>query len=290
MSLPTPTIEKIIFLSSAISFNVFFAIPQRLGGIAPEAVELFLVVTQFLGAVAASEVSVGVFREAFGVEEEGDLPSGQQHYREGQQAPGIGLADEEERREHHGVVPVVDAAGGAALVLQEPGLEGAEEEDADDVAHRIGRAEQQHDAVVEDTHHVEAAEDQVERYPYQRHEEDGVVVLNLDFRPACLLIVAGELFLASGALQLRGEEAHHHLDDEEQPYRRQRHRMTFDNLSDLLSATRVVEDIQHQQRDERRRTQHQPDVVHHAYGSQFPFLQFIHLLLFSHAETGCKDT
>ena len=68
---------------------------------------------------------------------EGDLPSGHQRDGHGQEAPRIDMLHKEERREHHGIVPVIDPAGAAALVLHEPCLEGTEEQDADNIADEV---------------------------------------------------------------------------------------------------------------------------------------------------------
>ena len=81
-----------------------------------------------------------------------DLPPYEQGDRQHQKAPCVRLTDEEQRCEHHREVPVVDAACAAAFVLQEPGLERAEEHDAYHVTHRIRSAEQYHDAVVQYAH------------------------------------------------------------------------------------------------------------------------------------------
>ena len=113
----------------------------------PQAEQLLLVGTELLCAVLTAKVVVGALAEPLRVPEEGQLPPEQQGHGQSEKAPGVGLLDEEQRREHHGVVPVVDAAGAAALVLHEPGLDRAEEQDTDHVAHGVGAAEQDHDAV-----------------------------------------------------------------------------------------------------------------------------------------------
>ena len=65
---------------------------------------------------------------------EDDLPVNKQTKCKSQQQPCVNVFDEKKGGEHHGVVPVVYSAAAAALVLHEPGLEGTEEKNADNVA------------------------------------------------------------------------------------------------------------------------------------------------------------
>ena len=105
-------------------------------------------------AVLAGEAGGGVLRKALGAESEGQLPAKQDDEGHGQKAPGVGVGDEEQGGEHHGEIPVVDAAGGAALVLHEPGLEGTEEKDADDITNGIYTAQQDHNSVIQNPRHM----------------------------------------------------------------------------------------------------------------------------------------
>ncbi len=85
----------------------------------PERGKLFFVGAQFFRAVLAAKVFIRPFTEPFGMPVKGDLPADQQSYRQREKAPGIGLLNEEQRREHHSIVPIIDAAGAAALVFHE---------------------------------------------------------------------------------------------------------------------------------------------------------------------------
>ena len=93
--------------------------------------------------------------------EKSDLPSCQKCYRESQKAPCIGFVNKKQRREYHSVVPVVNATSGTTFVFEKPRLERAEKQDADHVAHRIGGAQQNHDAVIEDAYRVQSTKYQV---------------------------------------------------------------------------------------------------------------------------------
>ena len=152
--------------------------------------------TELFGAVFAMEIGVGVFGKPFRMAEEGDFPADEQGHGEGQKAPGVAAPHEEEGREHHGIIPVIDAAGAAALVLEEPGLEGTEELDADDIADGIGAAEEDHDAVVEEADHMQGAKEAVEADPDEGDEDGGVVVGNDDigFAGFDIIPLSGEPF------------------------------------------------------------------------------------------------
>lgn len=85
----------------------------------------------------------------------GDLPSQQKDDGHCQKAPGVYSSYKKYRGEDHGIVPVVDAAGTAALVFHEPALKGTEKQDADHVADGIHTADDDHDPVIKNTAHVQ---------------------------------------------------------------------------------------------------------------------------------------
>ena len=92
----------------------------------PEAAQLSFVVTELFLAVFAGKAGVGFLGEAFGMSAQGDLPTQQQEKRQSDKAPCMQIWDKDQGGEHHGEIPVVDAAGGAAAVLEQKGLEGTE--------------------------------------------------------------------------------------------------------------------------------------------------------------------
>ena len=176
-----------------------------------------LVEAQLFIAALAGEAGVGGLGEPLGVEAEGDLPAGEDAQGHGQQAPRVGVGDEEQRGKHHGEIPVVDAAGGTASILHEPHLEGAEEQDADHVAHAVGQADQEQDAYVNDMGEVQGGDGAVQHQPYQGHryrtptagQDRGVLSRWLE--------ITAELLLTPGAFQAGGEEAADHLGSVDQP-------------------------------------------------------------------------
>ena len=242
------------------------------GDLGPEPPELILVGAELLGAVPTVEIAVGRLGKALGVLVEGDLPAGQQGHRQHQQAPGVGLAHEEQRREHHGVVPVVDPAGAAALVLQKPALEGTEEQDADHVTDRVGQAQENHNAVIQKTGHVQRAEETVKGDPDQSHQHNRVVVLNVDGGLAGLDVVSGKLLLTSRTLQTGGEEAQNHFHHEDSPDEAEDHGTALQHGGDLRTAFQTEGEIHPQKSEKQRGAVDQPKIVKTAYDGQLWFM------------------
>ena len=77
-----------------------------------------------VGAVGAVEGAVGSLPEALGMELEGELPNKENYKGYSAKAPCIHAGDEEKGSEHHDMVPVEDAASGAAAVFHKPNAEG----------------------------------------------------------------------------------------------------------------------------------------------------------------------
>jgi len=182
------------------------------------------VVAELFLTLAAVQGTVGLFGKPLGVTADGDLPPDQQGQGAGQEAPGVPGGDKDQRGSHHGVVPVINAAGGAALVLHEPGLEGAEEEDADHVAHGVGQAHQQEDACVDDPGEIQAADGPVQGGPGQDDGQGGLPGLQVHplRRLVPGLVVFPELLLTAHTLQGGGEEPQDHLHDQDQPHHPQK--------------------------------------------------------------------
>ena len=91
---------------------------------------------KLLVAMAAGGVGVGRCGESLGMAVVGPFPTDQNRQRKRDEAIRVGVWDENKGREHHREIPIVDAAVGAASILHKPGLERAEKQDTDDVAHR----------------------------------------------------------------------------------------------------------------------------------------------------------
>ena len=174
-------------------------------------IELFFVFAKFLVAMLAGNACIGCFGKTFGMTLIIPFPTEQQHQRERDKAIRVGMRNEYERREHHCKIPVIDAAVCAASVLHKPGLEGAEEEDADHVAHGIGQGDQQQDAFIEDARVVQRTENGVQGDPGGKYREGHHALLIDGGGIGDGNIVFGELLLTTGAFQLVGEEPQQHI-------------------------------------------------------------------------------
>ena len=86
-------------------------------------------------AIFAGNRVVAAFNEALGVSSVAVFPLDENNERDSEQGPRERMRNKNERGKHHSVIPVIYSAGCAAFVLEYPGLEWAEEENADDVAY-----------------------------------------------------------------------------------------------------------------------------------------------------------
>ena len=220
-----------------------------------EALKLALMAAELLRAVGAGKALVAAGRKPLWVEVTLHLPLNHQTQSCTQEGPGVGIGNEQKGREHHGVVPVVDAAGGAAAVFHDPGLEGAEKQNADDVADGIGQGDEQQDAPVDNPGVIEDAENGVQGDPGGKHRKGhhallvhGGGIRNGD-------VVFGELLLAAGAFQLIGEEPQEHIDHEEEPDDAGKHRVLLKAAEGTAGAGNGVIDVS----DERRQKEAAPE-------------------------------
>ena len=159
-------------------------------------------VAEFFLTVFATDAFIGGIREAFGVKTECDLPAQQKKERERQKCPRIGARDEDERGKHHREIPVIDAAIGAATVFHEPSLEGAEKQNANEIADTISEGDEDEDARVDDLQKVKCANRSVQKDPSRRHREGANARYEHGFGFARRNVVARKLLLATGAFEL----------------------------------------------------------------------------------------
>ena len=234
----------------------------------PKGVELRLVGAEFFLTVCAVQIGVRPFGKPFRMPVKGDLPAEKQDQGEGEQTPAVGSPDEEQGSEHHGIVPVVDPAGAAAFVFQEPGLEGTEEENADHIADSVGAADQDHDAHVEHAGHVQHAENAVEADPQQGHQHRAVVVLHVDLRLPGLDVIPGELLLAAGAFQPGGEKSQDHLHHVHDPDHGENNGQFIQMDGNAFIVGKAVGDIKGGCGQEENGTVHQSDKVKGADGGE----------------------
>ena len=88
--------------------------------------------TELICAFAAFQRDVGYFPETFGIDQHAQLPNQPGKNRHDHQRYGIKSSHKNQRGEHHQVIPVENAAGGAAFVLHDQ-PEGTPDQNADQV-------------------------------------------------------------------------------------------------------------------------------------------------------------
>ena len=113
----------------------------------------------------AFQTGICCIRKLFRVPAVGDFPAQQKNERTAEQAVIIHTRHEDEGGEHHCKIPVVNAAGRTAAVFHKPCLKGAEKQDADDVTDRIGKTDENQDALVNDAEEIQHTEQRIECNP-----------------------------------------------------------------------------------------------------------------------------
>ena len=145
----------------------------------------------------------------------GDLPANQKDYREDAGGENQRPLQNHERRTDHDIVPVENAASGAAAVMHHPGLEGTEEQDTDDVADSVKTGEANHENRADQAFPIEEIEHAVQSQPGQQNQKRATVGIT-DLLGGDLLArraeSTGKLFLAAQTFQLGGEEPGDHGD------------------------------------------------------------------------------
>jgi len=74
---------------------------------------------ELVGAVDALKGCVGLLKKAFRIEENAQFPDQEDGNGQSKKTPGVEAFYKEQRREHHQMIPVEDAACGAAAVLHQ---------------------------------------------------------------------------------------------------------------------------------------------------------------------------
>ena len=97
---------------------------------------------KLFATVGTGETSVGDFRKTLRMQTGSDFPPDQKQQSQAKQSHGKNVVDEHQGSKHHRIVPIIDAATGAAFVFHKPCLEGAEKQDADHIAHGKGQADE----------------------------------------------------------------------------------------------------------------------------------------------------
>ena len=98
--------------------------------------------------------------------------------------------------------------------MHHPGLEGAEEEDADHVGDRIEKRDEHQNALIDDMKEIERSEDCVQPSPANKDQQGDLPGLEHWLLLSARAIVPLVLLLATHRSGLRGDEALAHLPDE----------------------------------------------------------------------------
>ena len=112
---------------------------------------------------------------------------------------------------------------------------------------------------------MEGAEDAVEKYPDERHQHRGVVLMHLDAGLPRFDIVPGKLLLAAGALQAGGEEAEDHLRGEYGPDEDQDHGTPLHGGEHVLPAPEAAAEIEDEQAEKEQAAINQADIMQDAH-------------------------
>ena len=144
---------------------------QALLVFAKEAAQLPFVMAELFLAMGAGEAFIRSLVKALGMQPCRKLPNEQEEKRNAEKPPRVIMRDEDQGGEHHGIVPVIDAAAATAFILHEPGLEGAEEENADHIADRIEEADQKENSLVNPIEKIRRPDRAVEPEPSKSHRE-----------------------------------------------------------------------------------------------------------------------
>ena len=107
-----------------------------------------LVTAQVFLALIAFEGAVAAFQETFLVAVIGIFPMEENVESQHTGGNGESVAQTQQRGTDHQIVPVIDPAGGAAAIVHHPGLEGTEEQNADDIHDAVQSGQTDHETVV----------------------------------------------------------------------------------------------------------------------------------------------
>ena len=157
---------------------------------------------KLLGAVVTAYATVGLGRKSLGMKLIGDLPTRENYSRKTEESPGVKAGHKDTRGKHHNEIPVVYSAVRAASVLHHPGLEGAEEENADHIANTVCRAYYEQNTGVDNVKEVKRAYRSVKSNPGGEHDKCALPGHKLGLCFAGGDEVRLKLLLTAGALKL----------------------------------------------------------------------------------------
>ena len=117
--------------------------------------------TKLFLAPRAIKTAVGADRKSLRVELIGYFPSKQENESASEKTVCINVGNKHQGREHHGEIPIVNSAGGTATVFHKPGLKRAEEQNADYIAYRKSKCNENKYATVNDPKEIKRSDEPV---------------------------------------------------------------------------------------------------------------------------------
>ena len=176
--------------------------------------KLNLVLAELFGTVLAAKRLVCALGKTLGMALVGDFPSEKNNERNEKKAIRIDAGNHQKRSANHCKIPIVNTAGGAAAILHKPGLEWAEEKDADNITNTVCQRYENKNVFIHriGENKMKGEDGAVQGKPCQSYGQCSPCRLVLRLAGYLWrLVIFGKDLLASHALKLAGEQAADHL-------------------------------------------------------------------------------
>ena len=213
-------------------------------------------VTQLFLTHSTGKGLVGTFCKALGVLMHGVFPLDKEQKRKTKEGPRVSIFNKHKGCKHHCIVPVVYAAAAAALVLHKPGLEWAEEQNADNITNGISKAYKEQYACIYNPCKIQHTDYTIKCKPRSRHGEGGFCRIELCsfalFEQA--VVIACKLLLTAHTFVLRGKTAQNHLHKEHCPYTHKQNMIILPAAEGFACVMYAVKHIHHKSRYKKNRT------------------------------------
>ena len=206
---------------------------------------------EFFGTVFAPKGRVLAFVHALGVLFLDHFPRQEERERDQEQTLGINERHESAGGEHHQIVPVIYAAGRAALVFHYKFLEGAVKQYADKVADREKKTDKNDGADVYDRKLVKRGYDRRYKRPQGEHDSRPSLFIRRGLVPRRSEVFAEDL-LTARAFEGRREKAQQHIGKKEYPYKPEHQRITFQKRADVVARSDRVTHVRPQSRKKKQ--------------------------------------
>lgn len=148
----------------------------------------FFIAAGSFDAIAATDGIIRPMPESLRMVGIGDFPADQNYACSKEKTPAKKTFDEQHGSKDHEMSPVKDPAVDTAAIFHDPGLEGAEEHDTDDIGKVIEKGHQHHLSLSNHSHEVECSDRRIQAEP-EKHDLPGfhVHVLHVDVKFFCVV-------------------------------------------------------------------------------------------------------